>query len=143
MAHEETSHWQPIGFLPELVPMINGMLESAEDVSQSLQQAEDRPHVMDEYTVGRVREVHGTQLNDLWLYEEQRARWSTADPTLAQRQEIDRLTHQLDWLRRVLTLTLARTDARKEATIEQVMATREIELAIEVLTGKLKRCMED
>ena len=143
MAHEETPHWQPIGFLPELAPMIDGMLESAEDVSQSLQQAEDRPHVMNEYTVGRVREVHGTQRKDLWLYEEQLARWSTADPTLAQRQEIDRLTHQLDRLRRVLTCTLTRTDARKEATIERVMATSDIEVAIEVLTGKRKRCMED
>ncbi len=90
-----------------------------------------------------MREVHGTQLNDLWLYEDQLARWSTADSTLAQRQEIDRLTHQLDRLRRMLTCILARTDARKEATIEQVMATRDIELAIEVLTGKRKRCMED
>ena len=41
MAHEETPHWQPIGVLPELAPMIDGMLYSAEDVSQSLQQAED------------------------------------------------------------------------------------------------------
>ncbi len=139
MAHEETPHWQPIGVLPELAPMIDGMLDSAEDVSQSLQQAEDRPHVMDEYTVGRVREVHGTQRKDLWLSEEQLARGSTADPTLVQRQEIDRLTHQLDRLRRVLTCTLTRTDARKEATIEKVMATSDIELAIEVLTGKLKR----
>ena len=39
--------------------------------------------------------------------------------------------------------TLTRTDARKEATMEKVMATSYIELAIEVLTGKLKRCMED
>ncbi len=139
MAHEETLHWQPIGFLPELAPMIDGMLESAEDVSQSLQQAEDRPHVMDDYTVGRVRKVHGTQLNDLWLYEEQLARWSTADPTLAQRQEIDRLTHQLDRLRSVLTLTLDLTDVLKEATIEKVMAKSDIELAIEMLTGKRKR----
>ncbi len=139
MAHEEAPHWQPIGFLPELAPMIDGMLDSAEDVSQSLQQAEDRPHVMDDYTVGRVREVHGTQLNDLWLYEEQLARWSTADPTLAQRQEIDRLTHQLDRLRCVLTFTLDLTDALKEAAIEKVMAKSDIELAIEVLTGKLKR----
>ncbi len=143
MSRSPSPNWQPISFLPELAPMVDGMLESAEDVSQSLQQAEDRPHVLDEYTVGRVREVHSTQRNDLWLSEEQLARWSTADPTRAQRQEIDRLTHQLDRLRRVLTCTLTRTDARKEATIEKVMATSDIELAIEVLTGKLKRCMED
>ncbi len=43
----------------------------------------------------------------------------------------------------MLTFTLDLTDALKEATIEKVMATSDIELAIEVLTGKLKRCMED
>ena len=139
MSQSPTPNWQPISFLPELAPMVDGMLESAEDVSQSLQQAEDRPHVMDEYTVGRVREVHSTQLNDLWLYEEQLARWSTADPTLAQRQEIDRLTHQLDRLRSVLTLTLALADALKEGTIDTIMAKSDIELAIEMLTGKRKR----
>ena len=139
MSQSPTPNWQPVSFLPELAPMIDGMLESAEDVSQSLQQAEDRPHVMDDYTVGRVREVYSTQRNDLWLYEEQLARWSTADPTLAQRQEIDRLTHQLDRLRSVLTLTLALTDELKEGTIEKVMAKSDIELAIEMLTGKRKR----
>ncbi len=65
--------------------------------------------------------------------------FGAAIKALAWLSEIDRLTHQLDRLRRVLTCTLARTDARKEATIEKVMATSDIELAIEVLTGKLKR----
>ncbi len=139
MSQSPTPNWQPISFLPELAPMVDGMLESAEDVYQSLQQAEDRPHVMDDYTVGRVREVHSTQRNDLWLYEEQLARWSTADPTLAQRQEIDRLTHQLDRLRSVLTFTLALADELKEGTIEKVMAKSDIELAVEMLTGKRKR----
>ncbi len=138
MAHEATPHWQPIGVLPELASMINGMLDSAEDVSQSLQQAEGRPYVMDDYTVGRVREVHSTQRNDLWLYEEQLARWSTADPTLAQRQEIDRLTHQLDRLRSVLTLTLALAEELQEGTIDKIMAKSDIEMAIEMLTGKRK-----
>ena len=139
MSQSPTPNWQPISFLPELAPMVDGMLESAEDVYQSLQQAEDRPHVMDDYTVGRVREVHSTQRNDLWLYEEQLARWSTADPTLAQRQEIDRLTHQLDRLRSMLTLTLALADELKEGTIDTIMAKSDIELAIEMLTGKRKR----
>ncbi len=139
MSQSPTPNWQPISVLPELAPMVDDMLESAEDVYQSLQQAEDRPHAMDDYTVGRVREVHSTQRNDLWLYEEQLARWSTADLTLAQRQEIDRLTHQLDRLRSVLTLTLALTDELKEGTIEKVMAKSDIELAVEMLTGKRKR----
>jgi hypothetical protein len=43
---EQTPNWQPIGFLPSLAEMIDGMLESAEDVRSSLQQARATPHVM-------------------------------------------------------------------------------------------------
>ena len=75
MAHKPTPNWQPINFLPKLAEMVDGMLESAEDVSRSLQQAQDRPHVLDDYTVGRIRDAHITQRNDLWLYEEQLSLW--------------------------------------------------------------------
>lgn len=44
--------------------MIDGMLESAQEVHGSLQQARLRPHVMDDYTISRVCEAHGTQLDD-------------------------------------------------------------------------------
>ena len=59
---EQTPNWQPITFMPSIAEMIDGMLESAQDVHASLQQALTQPHVMDDYTLGRVREVHGSQL---------------------------------------------------------------------------------
>lgn len=139
MAHAQAPNWQPLSFLPKLAAMIDGMLESAEDVYSSLQKAQPHGrHILDDYTVGRVREVHGTQLNDLWLYEEQLARWSNADPTSAQHQEINRLTHQLDRLRSVLTASLALTEDLKEVTIEKVLAKSDVEVALDVLSGKLK-----
>jgi hypothetical protein len=139
MADAPTPTWQPISFLPQLAEMVDGMLESAAEVHGSLQQAQDRPHVMDDYTIGRVREVHTTQRNDLWLYAEQLSRWQRAAPTLAQETEITRVHQQLDRLRGVLTACLALADAIAEGTIEQVMGTSDIELAIEVLTGKRRR----
>jgi hypothetical protein len=139
MADHPTPNWQPITFLPQLAEMIDGMLESAEAVCGSLDQAQDRPHVLDDYTVGRVREVHTTQRNDLWLYEEQLSRWQEALPTPAQRDEIIRLQGQLDRLRSVLTACLALTDALAEGTIEKVLEKSDVELAMDVLSGKLKR----
>jgi hypothetical protein len=68
-------------FMPSIAEMIDGMLESAEEVHGSLQVARTRLHVMDDYTLGRVRDVHGTQLDDLWLYEEQLSRWQKATHT--------------------------------------------------------------
>jgi hypothetical protein len=118
--------------------MVDGMLESAEKVYRSLQQAQDRPHVMDDYTIERVREVHTSQRNDLWLYEEQLSRWQHAEPTPAESTEIKRLQSQLDQLRTVLTACLALTDELKEGTIEKVLGKSEIEMAIDFLSGKLK-----
>ena len=56
--------WHPISALPMIAQALDGMVESAEYVLQSLEQARPRPHVLDDYTLGRVREAHGTQLND-------------------------------------------------------------------------------
>jgi hypothetical protein len=135
---EPTPNWQPISFLPNIAWMIDGMLKSAKDVQGSLEQARSRPHVMDNYTIGRVREAHGTQLDDLWLYEEQLSRWQTPTPTEAQQQEITRLTRQLADLRGVLTATLALADDMKDATIEKILAKDDFELGLEFLMGKHK-----
>jgi hypothetical protein len=135
---EHTPNWQPISFLPQIAEMIDGMLESAQGVLDSLERARTRPHVMDDYTLGRVREVHGTQLNDLWLYEEQLSRWRKDSPTDRQRTEIERLTDQLTTLRHVFTLCLALADEMKDGTIDQILAKDDVELAIEFLMGKRK-----
>ncbi len=131
MAHQSTPNWQPISFLPNLAEMVDGMLESAEDVYGSLQQAQHRPHVMDDYTIGRVKEVHTTQRNDLWLYEEQLSRWQDTTPTPAQETEIKRLQQQLDRLKGVLTACLALADELAEETIEKVLGKSDVGLAIE------------
>ncbi len=65
--------------------MIDGMLESAEETHHSLQKA--RAGSLDDYTVGRVREVYTTQRDDLWLYEDQLARWRNGELTSTQKQE--------------------------------------------------------
>jgi hypothetical protein len=62
---DQIPNWQPISFLPSIAEMIDGMLESAQEVHISLQQAFTQPHIMDDYTIGRVHEAHGTQLHDL------------------------------------------------------------------------------
>ena len=133
---EPTPNWQPISFLPAIAEMVGGMLESAQDVHASLQQARTRPHVMDDATLGRVRQVHGAQLDDLWLYEEQLSRWQKASPTATQRQEIGRLRHQLTTLRQVLSACLALADEMKDGTIEKMLAKDDVDLALEFLLGK-------
>ncbi len=136
MPEHRTPQWHPISALPMIGHAIDGMFASAEDVYQSLQQARPRPHVLDDYTIGRVREVHGMQLHDLWWYAAQLTRWQHVSPTPAQRRELDRLTQQLAALRRVLTASLALAEALQAGTIEKVLAKDDVELALEFLLGK-------
>lgn len=65
MPEERVPRWHPIEALLMIGEAIDGMLESAEEVVRSLEQARPRPHILDDSTIGRVREAHGTQLNDL------------------------------------------------------------------------------
>ena len=50
--NKQQLNWQPASFLPKIAEMIDGMLESAEENLENLLQAKNKPHVMDEYTVG-------------------------------------------------------------------------------------------
>ena len=61
-----------------------------------------------------------------------------AKPAPVQSKEIKGYRHQLDRLRSVLTLCLALVDELQEATIEKVLGKSDIELAMDVLSGKLK-----
>jgi hypothetical protein len=55
-----------------------------------------------------------------------------------ERVEIDRLSVQLERLRKVLTNILALADELKEGTIDKILAKSDLELGIEVLLrGKL------
>ena len=94
--------------------------------------------MLDDYTVGRVIKVITEQSNDLWLYEEQLARWKKDELIATQRQEVERLNGELTRLREVITSILSLTEELKSGTIESVLAKSDIELALEVLLGKRK-----
>ncbi len=134
MAQGPTPQWQPIGKLPVIAYAIDGMLGSAEEQYPTLEEARPQPHMLDDYTVGRVVEVYTEQRNDLWLYEEQLRRWSAQALTAAQRREVERLTGQLGRLRAVIDKILALMDELKGGTIEKMLAKSDLEVGLEMLT---------
>jgi hypothetical protein len=83
--------------------------------------------------------VFTTQANDLWLYGEQLARWQKIPLSTTQRQEVERLGNQLIRLRTVVQNILALAEELKTLTIEKVLEMSDEEVALVVLSGKLKR----
>jgi len=129
--------WQPISQLALIASHIDGMLDAAQEQYETLQPARAKPHVLDNYTVGRVIEVFTAQKNDLWLFDEQLKRWAAQSLTTRQRTEVQRLTTQMARLRQVITDILALADELKKGTIEQVLGKSDEELGLEVLLRHL------
>jgi len=134
----ETPTWQPITQLPLIARMIDGMTESAEELLADLREAEDRPHVLDLPTVGRVIRVYTEQQGDLWLYREQLTRWGAQRLTDAQQAEVTRLEQRLATLGAHIDTLLALAAQLRPHTIESILAKSDIELALDVLTGKIR-----
>src|SRR5919108_6280958 len=94
--------WQPLSQLPLIAYAIDGMTDSAEEQLTNMEEAETRPHVLDDATIDRLIRVYTEQKDDLWLYEEQLARWRKQSPSPAQLAEIEHLDRRLSRLRTLI-----------------------------------------
>ena len=133
-----TPNWQPLNMLPMMTDMVSGMLDEVSTQLQSLRAAQEKPHVLDDYTVGRVLKVYGEQQDFLWVYEAQLARWQQENLTETQRQQTDQMSAQLAQLKPGLTEILDIANDLKGQTIEAVLGKSDEELALDIISGKIK-----
>ena len=133
-----TPNWQPLSMLPMMTDMVSGMLGEVNTQLQSLRAAQEKPHVLDDYTVDRVLKVYGEQQDFLWVYEAQLARWQQENLTETQRQQTDQMSAQLAQLKPGLTEILDIANDLKGQTIEAVLGKSDEELALDIISGKIK-----
>ncbi len=132
---KENINWQPISFLPQIANMIDGMLDAAKKTYKPLCQIK----VNDDFTIKRVFEVTGQQVEDEWMYDDQLKRWShLPDLEKAQVDEIQRLQEQMLELKKVNRKILSIAEDHKDKTIEKVLGKSDMELGMDFLMGKLK-----
>ena len=138
MTQDPEITWQSISVLPMIAQLIRGTLENTEEQYQTLQEAEGKPHVLNDALVDRVIRLYTVQAEDVDIYEEQLARWKKEHLTPAQKQEVDLLTSELQQLRQTGEDILTLAGKLKEGTIEKVLEKDDVELALEFLLGKRK-----
>ena len=131
-------NWQPISALPLIASMIDGLLDEAEQQYENLQSCRPQPHVLDDYTVGRVIKVYTEQAGGVRLYAEQLSRWSGLNLTPAQGREVDRLSEQIPRIQGKIRAILALAAELKRGTIETVLGKSDLEVGLEFLLGKRK-----
>jgi hypothetical protein len=133
--NRENLNWQPLSFLPQISNMIDGMLDAAQETYEPLRQIE----VHDDFTIKRIFEVTGQQIEDEWMYDKQLEKWSDLpDLKTAQRDEIQRLQGQMVELKKVNRKILAIAEDHKDKTIEKVLGKSDAEIGLDFLMGKLK-----
>ena len=133
-----TPNWQPLSMLPMLAEMLSAQVDEVNTQLESLREAQSRPHVLDDYTVGRVLKVYGEQQDFLWVYEAQVERWQQESLSATQRQQTEQMAVQLTQLKPKLKEILAIAEDLKDKTIESVLGKSDLEVALDVLSGKLK-----
>jgi hypothetical protein len=131
-------NWQSISALPLISSMIDGLLDEVEQQYRDLQSCRLQPHVLDDYTVGRVIKVYTDQADDVVLYAEQLSRWNQLNLTPSQRQEVDRLSEEIPRIRERISAILALAAELKGGTIETVLGKSHLEVGLEFLLGKRK-----
>ncbi|MGH9180555.1 MAG: hypothetical protein ACRDY5_02415 [Acidimicrobiales bacterium] len=127
--------WRPISALGLIGSVIDEGLAGAEAQFGLLLEAKHGPHILDDHTVERVVRVFGDTHDDLWVFEEQLARWSKAPLTSRQRAEVDRLILQQRAMRDVVEDILALAEELRRTTIEAVLAKSDFDLGLEAVFG--------
>jgi hypothetical protein len=135
---QTTPNWQPLSMLPMMAEMVSGMLDEVQKQLQNLRAAQEKPHVLDDDTVGRVLKVYGEQQDFLWVYEAQLARWQQEHLTPQQQQQTEQMAAQLTQLKPGLSEILELAEDLKGQTIESVLGKSDAELALDILSGKIK-----
>ncbi len=129
--------WQPIGRLPLIASIVDGMLADDQQTYATLLEARPKPSVLDDATVARTKRVFTEQQDDLWLYEEQLARWKRLDLTAGQRREAERLAGQLARVCETVAAILALAAELAPRTIDRILAMDDAELGLATLLGRI------
>ena len=123
MPHEKQPvNWQPLERLAFLATIIDESLDDLETTLGLFQKGKEKPGSLDDALVQRSQRLYSEQLSDLWLWEEQVARWASVAPDAAQRKELQRLSEQLKRQRAILEETLGLLDELKELTIDKILS---------------------
>ncbi len=135
MAKEEPVNWQPISQMRLIASMISTSLAETREHLGTLTKAKDRPHVLDDATIDRVKQVHTEQMEFVGIYAQQISRWRAEKPSPARISELDRMETQNQHLQEVTKAVLDLADELRKGTIDRVLGMSDFELGLQTLLG--------
>ncbi len=108
------------------------------DQLRALEPARRAPHLLDDDTVERIKQVFGQQRDDMWLWVETGERWQAQELTAAEAAKVDQYVAAVEAFAASNTVILALADELAAGTIEVTLESG-LELGVETLAGALAR----
>ena len=133
MPHTDPINWQPISEMPLIASMIDGALDDTRVHLETLTMAWTRPHVLDDATIERSKQVHTEQLEFVDIYARQISRWRSERLSAGQTRELDRMEEQNRQLRAVTEEVLAFARELREGTIDRIIGMSDNEIGLQAL----------
>jgi cystathionine beta-lyase family protein involved in aluminum resistance len=132
----EKRNFQPITKALAILEITRGMLDSSRDQLETMQQVKDRPHILDDAIIDRSLKLYTAQNEDSDMFLQQCAIWRKQELNEVQSyqiQEIEKCTKSLiDTNNQILFII----NACKDSTIDKILEKSDMELALDMLTGK-------
>ena len=126
--------WYPIKDIGTIGKYILNQLNNAEKQYKIFKKAKEKPGSMNNELVNRMKKVLTEQREYITLYEEQVFKWNEEVKNNFEKQEVLKLTQVLKKLSKINQDSLEMADYMSKNTIENIMLTDDIELAIKALT---------
>lgn len=126
--------WYPIKDIGTIGKYILNQLNDAQKQYKIFKKAKEKPGSMNNELVNRMKKVLTEQREYITLYEEQVFKWNEEVKNNFEKQEVLKLTQVLKKLSKINQDSLEMADYMSKNTIENIMLTDDIELAIKALT---------
>ena len=127
----------PIDALPMLSYAIEGALDAAKDQLVNMQQAKNKPHVLDDEIISQIIKSYTKQNSSIAGERAIGLNWKKSKLSAKQKTSVDALLQNLDELERINQQILFIAEHYKEHTIDKILEMDEVELALSYLSGKI------
>ncbi|MFI7135797.1 hypothetical protein ACIBQ1_59840 [Nonomuraea sp. NPDC050153] len=131
--------WRPVSDVDMMTAVVLEQLGANRDQLRTLEPARRSPHLLDDHTVERIKQVFGEQRDDMWLWVETGQRWQAQDLTAAEAAKVDQYVTAVEAFAASNTVILALADELAAGTIEKRLARSDLELGMEALAEALAR----
>jgi hypothetical protein len=131
--------WRPVSDVDMMTAVVLEQLGANRDQLRTLEPARRAPHLLDDHTVERIKQVFGQQRDDMWLWAETGERWQAQNLTAATAAKVDQYVAAVEAFAASNPVILALADELAAGTIEATLAKSDLELGVETLVGALAR----